>query len=73
MCAQRRFRFACALAQSDQSLSFPPEETLDHLQPIERPSRTLIRVFDERTSQLATFAGNDSIIVNTEARVLIMP
>ena len=70
MCAQRRFRFACALAQYDQSLSFPPEEMLDPWQPIERPSKTKIRVSAWRLCQLASFADNGSIIVISEARVL---
>ena len=36
------FKLACA--QSDQSLSFPPEETTDPLLPIERHSKNLIRL-----------------------------
>ena len=43
MCAQRRFKSDCVSAKSDQSLSFPPEETLDHWLYTERPSKTLIR------------------------------
>ena len=34
----------CASASSDWSLSFPPEETVDPWLPIERPSKTLIRL-----------------------------
>ena len=29
MCVYRSFKSVCAFAQSDQSLSFPPEETLN--------------------------------------------
>ena len=44
MCVQRRFKSVCASAQSDQSLSFTPEETLGPWLPIERLSKTLIRL-----------------------------
>ena len=40
MCVQRRFKSVCASTQSDQSRSFPSEETLDHWLPIERQSQT---------------------------------
>ena len=44
MCVQRRFKSVCESTHSDQSLSFPPEETLIPLQPKERPSKILIRL-----------------------------
>ena len=46
--------------QSDQSLSFPPEETLDPWLPIECPLKTRIRLcrFDGRTCQLVLLAGH---------------
>ena len=34
----------CIFAHSDQSHSFPPEEKLGHRLPMERPSKTLIRL-----------------------------
>ena len=43
-CAQRRLRSAWASAQSDQSLRFPHEESLDPYLPIERTAKTLIRL-----------------------------
>ena len=39
LCIQQRFKSVCSCAQSDQSLSFPPEETLDTWLPIERLSK----------------------------------
>ena len=60
---QQRFISVCASTQSDQSLSFPPEETLDPWLPIEWPSKTLFRLFDTQTdlslrwAQMPTFAG----------------
>ena len=42
MCIQQRFKSVCTPAQSDQSLSFPPEETLKPWLPIGRPSKTQI-------------------------------
>ena len=45
MCTQLRFKSVCASAQSDHSLSFPREETLDACLPIERPSKTLIILY----------------------------
>ena len=44
MCVQRIFKSICASAQSDQSLSFPLEGTLDPWLSIECPSKTLIRL-----------------------------
>ena len=44
MRAQPRLKSVCASAQSDQSLNFPPEEMLDPWLPIERLSKTLIRL-----------------------------
>ena len=41
---QWRFKSVWGSTQSDQSLSFLPEETLDSWLPIERPSKTLIRL-----------------------------
>ena len=38
MCIERRFKSVCASSQSDQSLSFRPEETLDPWLHIERLS-----------------------------------
>ena len=46
MCVQLRFKIFCASAQSGQSLSFPPEETLYPVLPIECPSKTLIGCAD---------------------------
>ena len=40
----QRFKSVCAFSQSDQSLSFPTEEALDPWLPIERLSKTLIRL-----------------------------
>ena len=31
LCAHRKLRSVCAIAQSDQNLRRPPEEALDHL------------------------------------------
>ena len=42
MCEDRRFKSVCASAHSDQSRSFPPEETLDPWLPIERQLKTKI-------------------------------
>ena len=42
MLVQLRFKSVYAFGQSDQSLSCPPEETLDPWLPIECPSETLI-------------------------------
>ena len=42
MCAHQRLKSVCASTQSDQSLSLPPEETLDPCLPIKRPSKILI-------------------------------
>ena len=44
LCAQRRLRSAWASAQSDQSLRCPPEESLGPKLPIERTTKTLIRL-----------------------------
>ena len=44
MCVQSKFKEVCASAYSDQSLSFPPEETLGPWLPIERTSKTQIRL-----------------------------
>ena len=44
MCGQRKFKSVCASTQSDQSLNFTHEETLDTWLPIERPTNTLIRL-----------------------------
>ena len=44
VCLQWRFKSACASAQSGQSLSLPPEETLDPWLHIERPLKTQIRL-----------------------------
>ena len=44
MYVQRRFKLVFASAQPDQSPSFPHEETLGLWLPIERPSKTLIRL-----------------------------
>ena len=43
-CAQRRHRSACASAHSDQSLRCPHEQTLGPQLPIERTTKTLIRL-----------------------------
>ena len=43
-CVQRRHRSACASAQSDQSLRCPHEQTLGPQLPIERTTKTLIRL-----------------------------
>ena len=40
----RGLKSVCVFAQSDQSLSFPPEETFGHWIPIEHPLKTLIRL-----------------------------
>ena len=37
MCVERRFKSVCASTQSDQSVSFLPEETLDLWLPTECP------------------------------------
>ena len=42
MCVQRRLKSVSVSAQSDQSISFPPEETLDPWIPIEHPLKTQI-------------------------------
>ena len=61
ICVLRRFKSACASAQSDQSLSFSPEEKLDPWLPIERPIKTRMRrlsgFFDGRICQLIPFDG----------------
>ena len=44
MCVQRQFKSVYVLAQGNQSLNFPPEETLDHRLSIECPSKALIRL-----------------------------
>ena len=44
ICAQRNFKSVCVIAQSGQSLSFPPEEKLDPWLSIESLSKTLIRL-----------------------------
>ena len=44
MYVQRRFKSVCTSPQSDQSLSFPPEEMLDPSLPTECPSKTLIKL-----------------------------
>ena len=36
MCVQKRFKSICTFSQSDQSLSFPPEEILDPWLPIQK-------------------------------------
>ena len=65
MCAQGRFESVCAFAQSDLSLSFQPEETLDPWLPNWAPikdsdktawKRRLIIVFVGGTCQLVPFA-----------------
>ena len=43
-CVQQRFKSVCISTQSDQSLSFPPEEIMDPSLPIERSSKTQIRL-----------------------------
>ena len=43
MCAQRRLRSACASAQADQSLRYPPEDALDPWLPTDCPAKILIR------------------------------
>ena len=66
MCIQRRFKVACTSAQSDQSLRFLPEETLDPWLPTECLSKAdltaqmcrLIESFDWHICQLVPFAGN---------------
>ena len=40
MCIQLRFKSVCTSALSDQSLNFPPGETLNPWLPIEHPSKT---------------------------------
>ena len=45
-CLQRRFKSVCASTQSDQRLSFQPEEMLNSWLPIERPLETQIRQRD---------------------------
>ena len=40
ICVQLTFKSVCAYSQSDQSLSFRPEEMLGSWLPIERPSKT---------------------------------
>ena len=44
MCVQWRFKSVCASKQSEQSLTFPHEETLDPSLPIKRQSKTQIRL-----------------------------
>ena len=62
-CARQRFRSALALAQSDQNLCYPHEETFGPYLPIECTAKTLIRlcrcpgwpVFAERTHHFVSF------------------
>ena len=66
VCVQQHLKSVSTSAQSDQSLSFPPEEALGTRLLTERPiedsdqtarMRRLIRVFDERTFQRVPFSG----------------
>ena len=49
MCVQKRFKSICTFSQSDQSLSFPPEEILDPWLPIQK--------VDDRSACLDVQAG----------------
>ena len=62
MCIQWRFRSVCTSAQSDQSLRFPPKETLDIWLPKECPSKTLIRL--RRCLLACTVCGNLVHLIN---------
>ena len=44
LCVQQRFNSICTSAQSDQCLSFLPEETLNRWLPVKHPLETLIRL-----------------------------
>ena len=44
MCEQQRFKAVCASTQSDQNIRRLPEVTLVPRLPIERPSKTMIRL-----------------------------
>ena len=43
ICAQRRLISACASAQSDQSLCYPPEGALEYWLSTECPAKILVR------------------------------
>ena len=73
MCVQQRFKSVCASVQSDQSLSFIPEETLDPWVTIDCPSKTqkqtvqmgrLIGVFDGCKCQLVPLAVPFPLIID---------
>ena len=74
MCVQRRFSPVCGFTQSDQNISFLPEETLEPCLPIECPLKTdqtrqmhrLILVFDGCTCQLVPYVGFQFINANLD-------